>query len=186
MYGSGLLPWITQSRAAGGDKISSNLVGLPIVSRVYLGYFAVLADQDRDQPVNDLAILLVVSQSEEVGDLAHLLRRSRRELPMREPGIDPANVPLAIAAQHRRLVVLRVNTDAEQLRFAECLRVLLQLLHHLREIVAHPQAVVRKRASRVDEGEQQRLAGELVEVDRLAVLVDQCKVGHFVTGLRDA
>src|SRR5271157_3961460 len=69
-------PWVAQLRASGSDEISGNLVGLPIVSRVYLDHLAVLANQDRDQPVNDLAVLLVVRQTKEVGDLAYSLRRT--------------------------------------------------------------------------------------------------------------
>ena len=104
---------------------------------------------------------------------------------MGKAGIDTSHVMLAVAAQDRGLVVLRIDADAEQLRLAERLRIFLQLLHDLAEVVAHTYAIVGKRTTRVDEGEQQRFAAKLMEVDGLATLVDQREVGHLVAGLRN-
>src|SRR5271165_969744 len=177
---------LMQSRAGGTDEISGHLVGLPIVSRVYLGYFAVLANQHRNQTVDDLAVLLVIRKAKEVSHLAYLLRRARGELPMREPGIDAANVALAVVTHRCRLVMLGVDADAEQLCLAEYPGSLLQLLHYLRKVIAHPRAIVGKRAAAIDERQQQRLAAKLVKLDRLAILVDQREIGHFVARLRDA
>src|ERR1019366_9416748 len=88
----------SQLRTRGSDEIGGHFVGLPIVSRIYLGDFYVLADQHRAQPVNNLPVLLVISQSKEVGGLAHLLRRTRSELPVGEAGVNGSPVMLAIAA----------------------------------------------------------------------------------------
>ena len=68
--------------ALGRDEIRRHVVRLPIVSRIYLGYFSILADQHRSQPVNNLPVLLVISQPKEVCGLAHLLRRTGRKLPV--------------------------------------------------------------------------------------------------------
>src|SRR5664280_2152584 len=144
--------------ARGSDEIGGHVVGLPIVSRVYLGYFSVLADQDRAQPVDNLPVLLVISQAEEVGSLAHLFRGTRGELPVGEAGIDTSHVMLAIAAQDLGFVVFRIDADAEQLRFVEHLRIFLQLLHDLAEVVAHASALVLVRTTRVDECEYPRFA----------------------------
>ena len=46
------------------------------------------------------------------------------------------------------------------------------------EVAAHARTVVRERAARVDEGDQQRLAAELPEADLPPALVGQAKVRH--------
>src|SRR5208282_441657 len=105
---------------------------------------------------------------------------------MHEPGIDASNIALSVATHRRRLVVLRIDADAKQLRVAERLGILLQLLQHLGKIAAHPRAIIGKWATRIDKGQQQRLAAKMMELDGLAALVDQREVGYFVTRLRNA
>src|ERR1035441_7738885 len=133
-------------RARGSDEIGGHFVGLPLVSRIYLGNLSVLADQYRAQPVNNLTVLLVISQPKEVGGLAHLLRRTRGELPMGEVGIDTSYIILAVTAPDL-------------------------LRHATSEVVARAHAILGPGTARVDEGEQQRFPEELMEVDRLATLV---------------
>src|SRR5271167_3838879 len=102
-----------KSSATCDHEISSDLVRFPVISRVYLGHSTVFADEDGHQPVNDLAVFLVVRQAKVVCDSTHLLRRSGSEFPIREPWIDAANVTFTVAAKHGGLVVLRIDADAE-------------------------------------------------------------------------
>ena len=81
--------------------------------------------------------------------------------------------------------MLGIDADAEKLRVGESRGILLQLLQHLREIVAHSRAIIGKRAARVDKRQQQRLAAELLQVNALAVLIDQRDIRNFFARLRD-
>ena len=69
----------------------------------------------------------------------------------------------------------------EQMRVSVLLWILGESLVDLREIVIHLRAVVRHRTPRVDEGNEQRFALELVQVDGLAVLVRQLEIGNQIS-----
>ncbi len=55
-----------------------------------------------------------------------------------------------------------------------------QLLIDDRKVVRDQRAEVGQRAARVDEGEQQRLAAELVEMNRAPILIAQLEIGNRV------
>src|SRR5260370_2878205 len=88
----------------------------------------------------------------------------------------------AVTAEHFRGVIVRIETDSKQVRLIVSLRLLLQSLINGGEIIAHQGALVRLRTASVDEGQQERLAARLRQVNSFAVLIDEAKVGTFRPG----
>ena len=64
----------------------------------------------------------------------------------------------AVTAHDLRRVVIRIESDRQQMRLAVQLRFFLQLLIDRGEVVAHQGALIRLRASRIDKSECQRFA----------------------------
>src|SRR5581483_9060519 len=92
----------------------------------------------------------------------------------------PAGVSAAVALEHLRRVVCRIEADAEQVCVLVELRIRGKLLVDLRKVTAHARAVVSQRTTGVDEGHQQHFAAILLEVDLLIGLVQECEVRDFI------
>ncbi len=80
--------------------------------------------------------------------------------------------------------MLRIEADADQMRFAAQERTGRDLPINRCEVARYAGAEIGQRAARVDESHEQRLAFELCEVNRPAILVAEREIGHGVARLR--
>src|ERR1700760_90086 len=91
-----------------------------------------------------------------------------------------AGISSAVGSQDFRRVVCRVEAEAQQMGLLLEPGIRGQLFLDVSEIAAHADAIVGKRATGVDESDQQGLAAKLRQVDGLAVLVDEVKIGNLL------
>src|SRR5512143_2250236 len=133
----------------------------------------------------DLVALLVVRQAEEVGERVRVLGIGCHKLPMFELGVDGSSEALAVVPENRWAIEFGIDADAEHLEFVvEAGVVLLELARDKAEVIAHSDAVIGQRAARIDESHQQRLATQFAQLDLLAVLIGERKIGRYIPGTR--
>src|SRR6266496_379348 len=166
-------------------KLGGHFGRLPLVSGVELEDLAIGVDQRGLQVVDDLAALLIVGEPKEIGCLANLSGRAGGKAPVLEPGIGRCGVALAVGAEDAGVVEFGIDGDGEHLQVGEGSRAhVAQGPGHLGEVVAHARAIVRQRAARIDEGDEQRLAAKLRQMDGPALLVHEVEIGDGLAPLR--
>ena len=121
------------------------------------------------------------SQIEELRHLQQnrLLRHGK--IPMRKCILGvAADIRDAIGPQPLRRVVFRVEADAKKVSFGIKGRVGRQQLIDRRKVTRYAGTELGRGAARVDEGDQQRLAPELAQMDGVPVLIAQLEIRHIV------
>src|SRR5580692_4943603 len=91
----------------------------------------------------------------------------------------------SILAQHGRLVVVGIKTNADQVRFSVVLRIVGQFFLDGGELSAQQRAVVRKRTACVDERKKDGLSLELCEMQGLAVLINHWDIRNSLPNRED-
>ena len=130
--------------------------------------------------MGDLTLFFADKEVEELGYRAVFARRYGGKFPVLEGAWPPiGNERRCITPQHLGRVVLRIETDAEQVRFAIDVRRLHQRLFNLRKVMAHQRTIVGQRTARVDKRQQHRASTILAQVDALAVLVHEREIGDW-------
>lgn len=156
----------------------------PLIAGVELNDFAVGSDEGRRKCVSDgLVGFAGEADVEEPGECGQGELAGNSEIPVSKcPGREGAHVGFAVGFQAGGGIAFGIKAGAEQVGlsvelWARCER----FLEHSK-VAGDAGTEVGQGALGVDEGDEQRLASELGEVDGVAVLIGEVKVGNAVAG----
>ena len=161
---------------------SDDVFRLPIAVRIPRDDFAVFADENRRERMSEGFVVAGGDANvEELRDRGKIFFRWSNEVPVQKFFVGVvAGVRTAVAAKHLRCVVGRIEADGDEMSLFVERRIGGKSFVDVGEVAAHARAEVRKLATSVDEGEENNLALELIEVDDAIALVKEVEVGDGV------
>src|SRR5579872_643416 len=99
------------------------------------------------------------------------------------PAIDAGFPSLGIFCEHVRLVVLRVERDAQENKVLP--HAIGETFLQSGEVVREPKTIIRQGTARVNESDRDNLAAKLGERHVLLVLIDQRKIWNHLAALQE-
>src|SRR5580658_3379525 len=130
--------------------------------------------------MSDQTVLREICQLERLRESCQILGRCPHKIPLRKSRRIVVEIRQSVLAQHRRTVVGRIKTDADQMRSLVDLRGFEKFPVNRCEFVAQEGTKVREWASRVNKRNQYGFTLEVAQMNCFSVLIDKSYIGDWL------